>query len=93
MITLARLQGLEFGFGRLDFRKDPSRAFQEQLARIGGKYAAGVAHQQVDAELAFELADLHAKGRLRNVQHFGRGRDVAGFDDLHEVSKLPQVDD
>jgi hypothetical protein len=51
-----------------------------------------MAAQQLDAEGIFELPDLQAERRLRNVQLLGRTRDVAEFDDAREVTELAQCD-
>jgi hypothetical protein len=61
-----------------------------QPARLGRRDAAGMAMQQLGAELILQLADLHAESRLRDVQRRRRRGEASGLDDLGEVSKLAE---
>jgi hypothetical protein len=47
--------------------------------------------QQLDAELLFELSDLAAEGRLRNIKKRRRAREAASFHDLDEVTQVSQM--
>lgn len=44
---------------------------QHTVAWFGQRYALGAALKQVDAEVAFEIPDLAAQRRLRDVQGLG----------------------
>jgi hypothetical protein len=69
---------------------DRRRVVRHQPPGFGGHDTARVAVQQLDAELVFELPDLHAERRLRDMQHIGGGGQAAGLDHFREVAKLAQ---
>jgi pimeloyl-ACP methyl ester carboxylesterase len=81
------------------FRRSPRRLRLSQrqpgmvekgLAGGGQLDAAHAAADQLDANLAFEIADLTAEGRLRRVQPFlGRERQAALFGGRDEKAKVP----
>src|ERR1700738_4850748 len=81
------------------FRRSPRRLRLSQrqpgmvekgLAGGGQLDAAHAAADQLDANLAFELADLTAAGRLRRVQPLlGRERQAALFGGRDEKAKVP----
>ena len=53
--------------------------------------ALSAALEQQHAELVFELPDLPAQRRLRDVKQFGGATDVLGLGHCDEVPKLAQV--
>ena len=63
----------------------------QQAAGLGRLDAARMAHQECNAQIFLELADLHAKRGLRDVKLLGGARHVAGLDHADEVLKLTQV--
>ena len=52
------------------------RLGRDELAHLGQAAIAGVASHQLDAELAFQRADLLAQRRLSQVQARGGPREV-----------------
>jgi hypothetical protein len=50
-----------------------------------------MAHQERDAQVLFELTDLHSERRLRDMKLLGRPGHIARFDDADKVSQLAQV--
>jgi len=63
----------------------------EDLSEVCRCHAARMAHEELDAELLLEAAQLLAEGRLRDMQMVGRLRQAAGFGNLQEIAKLPEI--
>ena len=53
--------------GGIDLHQRESGVIEEDLSRIGQFHAADASAQEVDAHLAFEVADLPAQRRLRSM--------------------------
>jgi hypothetical protein len=49
-------------------------------------------HEKPHAERILKLADLLAERRLRDVQTLRRPRDIPGFGDFDEITKLLDID-
>ena len=77
--------------GFFDLLQDGESARVEEAAGFGRLHAAGMAHEQSDAQVLFELPDLHAKRGLRDVQLLCRARHIAGLDHADEIFELTQV--
>lgn len=63
----------------------------ERLPCRGRLDALRAAHQQRDADVAFELRDLLAQRRLRDEQFFGRFPEAPVFHDADKVTELTDV--
>src|SRR5712671_6771801 len=63
----------------------------ETLSRLCGCDAAGMPIEQLDAELALEVADLSAERRLRDVQKDRCLVQTFRFQDTNEIAELPYV--
>ena len=50
-----------------------------------------MAHEQGDAQVLFELPNLHAKRGLRDVQLLGGPRDIASLDNSDEIFELTEI--
>jgi hypothetical protein len=48
-------------------------------------------HQQCNAKVFFDLADLHAERGLRHMQLLGGTGHIAGINHLYEILELPQI--
>jgi hypothetical protein len=48
--------------------------------------------KQLDAEALLKLLNAFCKGRLRDVQTFGRGRETLAFDNCKEMTQLPGIE-
>jgi len=68
--------------------KDSLRVLEESLARRGELDASAGPHQQPRAELAFQIPDLLAQGRLRYVQPLGRAREAGFLGDGDEIAQM-----
>jgi len=63
----------------------------ELLAKLRRRHAAGMAGQQFNTQLVFEIAHLLAERGLRHPQHFRRAGEIAALGDLDEIFELPQI--
>ena len=63
----------------LDELQDRERSRVQQSAGLGRLNSAGMANEQCDAKILFELANLHTERRLCDVKLFGCARHVAGI--------------
>lgn len=66
------------------FAQNRSRPVQQTLARFGQQYFPRCAHEQARSGLCFQLPDLHADGRLGNVDALSASRKRAAFRDRYE---------
>jgi hypothetical protein len=64
------------------------RALQQLLAGFGQRHAPRRPHEEFDAQLIFQLPNLHADGRLRNVNSLGGSSEGAGLGNGHKSSQL-----
>jgi hypothetical protein len=71
--------------------QDAACMLQQQLAGLGGRRAAAVAHQQVLAQLDFQQPHLAAQRGLGDVQRDRGPGETAQFGHTHEVFKLLEV--
>ena len=71
------------------FKDDLGTSGQAQ-ALLSGHHTASVTAQKRDVQFLFEGFDLTAESGLGDAQPFSRGGNTAQFDDLNEVSKLPE---
>jgi hypothetical protein len=78
------------GHRLLGRRERPLGVRQEGLAGLRELQAAASAHEQRDAELGLEAADLVRQARLRHVQRFGGRREGAVPGGGQEVGELLQ---
>jgi hypothetical protein len=62
---------------------------EENISRFGELYVPLVADEQGNAEIVFQLADLAAQGRLRNVQLLRGLAEVQVFGDSEKVAYVP----
>ena len=65
---------------------------RERPAGLGEGDLAPAAVEQRDVQLAFELEDRLAQGRLRHGELFGGAAEVEGFGDGEEVAGLANLD-
>ena len=69
-----------------------ARVLEQRQARRRRLHAAPAAHQEGDAEIAFELGDALADRRRLDVLLLGRTRHVAAVAHRHEQAKRLQVE-
>jgi len=75
----------------IDLVQDAARMAQEQLAGLGQRDAAAVAHQQVLPQLHLQLAHLPAERRLRHVDVDRGAGEAAQFSHTHKIFELLQI--
>lgn len=75
----------------IDLVEDTSGVIIELLATLGSRDTSRMSHQQFDAELLFKLLDLLTERRLSNAKYLCRTRNIAAFENLHEVTKLTKI--
>ncbi|MCY1187287.1 hypothetical protein D9M73_282490 [compost metagenome] len=66
------------------------RLAQELMALVGQRHALGVAVEQADADLLFQLLDSQGQGGLGNEHRLGGGGDGAGFGNGDEMADLAE---
>ena len=76
---------------RLDLGQDALGVRQERASRLGRLDAAPDAHEQRNAQLALEPADLLRERGLRQVQDLGRRAERPLLEGLAEVGELLEV--
>ena len=74
--------------GVVDEAENLVRPSFELPPRLGQAHSAAEPFEQWTTQLAFQLLDLLAEGRLRDVASLGGAREVAHFGHLGEVSEL-----
>lgn len=84
--------GLQGSLQIVDLTQNFHRPFEQQPPRSRRHDATGMADQEIDTEVALELADLKSQRRLGNIQLIGGAREIADLDDFAEVFQLAQVD-
>ena len=72
-------------------REDGAGPLDDLLAGAGEQHLAGVALDQLDAELGLELLELGRQGRLADVAGLGGPAEVAVLVDGDEVLQVPEV--
>ena len=72
--------------------QEPAALGCEHPAGLRERDLAPAAVEQRDAELAFQLEDRLAQGRLRHGELFGGAAEVEGFGDGEEVAGLADLD-
>ena len=70
--------------------QDHGCPFQEQAARIGQEHAPAQAVEEPLLQVALQLLNLLAQGRLGDVALLRRPAETAGSRHRHEVAKVPQ---
>ena len=79
------------GFGRVTRLHDEfSSLLEKRVSRLGQFHAPLVANQERDAQILFQLADLTAQWRLRDVQLLRGFPEVEVFRDGDEVANVTQ---
>jgi hypothetical protein len=68
--------------------QDVPRTLQQLLARFGQDNSPWRSHEKFDTQLVFQLPDLHADGRLRNVNTLSGGGEGPGLGNRHKSSQL-----
>jgi len=63
---------------------------EERPARIGQPNRLGRAFEQGKSNFVFQIADLSAKRRLRDMQLQRCARDVFHLGHRHEIAQVPQ---
>jgi hypothetical protein len=81
----------DFALGRRHCAQDDARVLIEPLAGRGRLHAAGLALEQGRCELGFEVGNVVAQRRLRDIRLIRRPRQVALLVDGDEIAKLPRV--
>src|ERR1051325_1485482 len=79
------------GPGVLDPLQNRPRLRQECLAGLGQLDAARLSVEELQVELAFQRADLLAKGRLLDAEAFGRPSHMPLLGDRDEIPKVSQI--
>ena len=76
-------QGLQVAFGVLDLAEDAQGMVHQHLPGIGQGHAAADALEQGEADVVFQLAQLHGNGGRTQMQLLGGARvtEVACGDD------------
>ena len=65
-----------------------SRTVQQVFARLGQDHAPRRPNEELRVRLILELANLHADGRLRNMNSKGGGSEGAGLGNRDKSSQL-----
>jgi hypothetical protein len=92
------LDGSEFAFLRMArdiggvncLDDELARLFKKGVAGLGKFHLAFVTREERDPQVFFQLADLPAQGRLRDVQLLSSLAEVEAFRDRDEVSCVTQ---
>ncbi|EFV84982.1 hypothetical protein HMPREF0005_02404 [Achromobacter xylosoxidans C54] len=74
--------------GVLQARERGAHVIQERRAGLGQGHPAVGAVEQLDLQLAFELGDLQAQRRLRDMQPGGSAGEVEFFGQHGEITEL-----
>ena len=90
---LQPLQHREVAPQRVELAADRARPLEHLHAELGRDRAAPVAHEQLHAEIGFELADVLRDVRLHRVQPVRGGRERTFFGDREQRFELADVDD
>ena len=90
---LQSLQHREVAPQCVELAADGARPLEHLHAELGRDRAAPVAHEQLHAEVGFELADVLRDVRLHRVEAVGRGRERTFFGDREQRFELADVDD
>jgi hypothetical protein len=73
--------------------QDAAAVFEQQLAGLGGRGAAPVAHQQGLAQFHLQQPHLARERGLGHVERDGRAGEAAEFGHAHKVFELLQIHD
>ena len=71
--------------------KDGFRPRKECHPGICQSDAARITQKQGDAEFTLQVADLHGKRRLRDIQARGRATEVQGFSNRKEITQMAKL--
>ena len=64
--------------------------FEKDVAFLGQGYAAFIAQKQRNAKVLFQLSNLAAEGRLRDVQLLRRFAEVKAFRNRYKVPNMTE---
>ena len=87
----AAVAAVELGNAALDGGKPRRNVLQEHAAVIGELHVAAGFAEQLAPELLFQRGNGMRKGRLRDVQAFGRASVMLGFRKMAKVCELGKV--
>ena len=68
-----------------------SRLFEQLAAGVGERHAVAMPHEQADAQLFFELADVPAQRWLGNMEALGRLGDARFVGDRDEGAQMSEI--
>ena len=91
MTGLEPLQHREVLAERVELAADGARPVEDALAELRGHRAPPSPHEELHAELRFELLDVARHVRLHGVQPVGRGREGALLGHREQGFELSQV--
>ena len=76
----------------LGIRQRPPRSLEERASGVGEPHLAGRADEEIDPEVALELPDRGAEGRLRHVHPLRGAAEVQLLRHGDEVAQVAQLD-
>ena len=91
MTGLEPLQHREVRAQRVELAADRPRPLEHPHAELGRHGAPPIPHEELHAELGFELADVLGDVRLHRVEPVGGGREGALFGDREQRFELADV--